>query len=196
MFVRKKHIEKLSDETIIVEYQKKYNNKYIGVLYERYYHTVFGVCLKYLKSIEDSEDAVVLIFEKIMNDLKQTDVSNFKGWLYMVSKNYCLQQLRKKKYTTIDYTVIEEVLKSEDDTVFLKKNEEAMFQMLEQKIDSLKEEQGLCIKLFYLHKNSYSEVASLTGFDIKKVKSYIQNGKRKLSLLLQDDYQTLIGLEK
>lgn len=193
MFLRKKHIERLTDEEIIVEYQKKVNNKYIGVLYERYYHTVFGVCLKYLKSIEDSEDAVVLIFEKLMKDLTKAELKNFQGWLYMVTKNYCLQQLRKKKYTTVDYSDFEAILKSEGDTVNDKINEETLFQSLEQSIEVLKEEQRICIKLFYLQKNSYVEVASLTGYEVKKVKSYIQNGKRKLGMLLQNDYQSLIG---
>lgn len=193
MFLRKKHIERLTDEEIIVEYQKKVSNKYIGVLYERYYHTVFGVCLKYLKSIEDSEDAVVLIFEKLMKDLTKVELKNFQGWLYMVTKNYCLQQLRKKKYATVDYSDFEAILKSEDDTVLNKINEETLFQSLEQSIEVLKEEQRICIKLFYLQKNSYVEVASLTGYEVKKVKSYIQNGKRKLGMLLQNDYQSLIG---
>lgn len=196
MFLRKKYIEGLTDEQIIVEYQKKVNNKYIGVLYERYYRTVFGVCLKYLKSIEDSEDAVILIFEKLMDDLKQAEIKSFKGWLYMVAKNYCLQQLRKKKYATVDYSNFEEVLRSEDDTILSKSNEEALFQKLEQKMKDLKEEQYICIKLFYLQRNSYSEVAALTGYEIKKVKSYIQNGKRKLGVLLKNDYQSLNGQEK
>jgi RNA polymerase sigma-70 factor (ECF subfamily) len=196
LFLRKKHIEKLSDEQLVIEYQKKYNNKYIGVLYERYYHIVFGVCLKYLKSVENSEDAVILIFEKLMEDLKTAQLSNFNGWLYMVTKNYCLQQLRKKSYYTVDYSVFEEVLKSEEGIAFQKQNEETMYQLLEQKIEELKEEQRICIQLFYLQKNSYAEVTALTGFELKKVKSYIQNGKRKLGLLLKNDYQTLIREEQ
>ncbi len=195
MFLRRKHIETLSDEAIIVEYQKKHNNKYIGVLYERYYHIVFGVCLKYLKSSEDSEDAVVVIFEQLIEKLKQAEVSNFGGWLYSVSKNYCLQQLRKKSYHTVDYSEFEEILKSEEGIVFQKENEEEMYQLMEQKIEELKEEQRICLQLFYLQKNSYAEVTSLTGFELNKVKSYIQNGKRKLGLLLKNDYHKLIGQE-
>ncbi len=192
----KSHIEKLTDSEIITLYQKKGSNKYIGILYERYYHIVFGVCLKYLKSIPDSEDAVTLIFEKMMNDLKKTSVSKFDGWLYMVSKNYCLQQLRKKKFATVDFKTLEEVLVSEENVLIDGDSKELILQLLEAKMDLLKKEHQQCLKLFYLNKKSYSEIESLTGLEIKSVKSHIQNGKRKLKILLETDYNKLISKEE
>ena len=55
---------------------------------------------------------------------------------------------------------------------------------LDAAMSNLNEEQNKCIHLFYLQEKSYQEVASLTGYDIKKVKSYIQNGKRNLKMFL------------
>lgn len=195
MFLRKKHIAQLTDEAIIELYQEKQNNKYIGVLYERYYHLVFGVCLKYLKSTEDSEDAVVLIFEKLIKDLKTVKVSKFSGWLYMVSKNYCLQQLRKKKFITVDFKELEEVLIYEEDLILERQNKELILDKLESKIELLKDEHKQCLKLFFLHKKSYSEIESLTGFTVKSVKSHIQNGKRNLKILIEKDYKEIMGQE-
>lgn len=192
MFGRKKHIAKLTDEAIITLYQDKNNNKYIGVLYERYYHLVFGVCLKYLKSTEDSEDAVVLIFEKLMIDLKESEILKFKSWLYMVAKNYCLQQLRKKTFISVDYKELEETLVVDEDLLIDKFNQETVLELLENKIETLKIEQQECIKLFYLNKKSYTEIEALTVFDLKSVKSHIQNGKRKLKILLENEYNQLI----
>ncbi len=68
-----------------------------GLLFERYTHLVFGVCMKYLKNTYDAEDAVMGIFEKLMTDLKNHEVRDFKNWLYRVSKNHCLMILRKSK---------------------------------------------------------------------------------------------------
>lgn len=189
LFVIKKHIKSLSDEDIIAKYKKNGNNKYIGELYERYYHLVFGVCLKYLKSIEDSEDAVVSIFEKLIKELKSSNILKFKNWLYMVTKNHCLSQLRKKKFT--NFVEIEKNLSIEKDTLLNKLNKEKLYEILEQKIEELSNEQKICIKLFYLQNNSYMEVSNLTGFEVKKVKSYIQNGKRKLGILLNNKYKEL-----
>lgn len=192
MFLRKKHIAQLTDEAIIELYQEKQNNKYIGVLYERYYHLVFGVCLKYLRSTEESEDAVVLIFEKLIKDLKTVKVSKFSGWLYMVAKNYCLQQLRKKKFISVDYKELEEVLVVEENILKEKLNKEEFFEFLDQKMKLLKVEHQECLKLFYLNKKSYSDIESLTEYDLKSIKSHIQNGKRKLKILLENEYNQLI----
>ena len=49
-------------------------------------------------------------------------------------------------------------------------------------LNSLNDSQKICIDQFYLQKKSYQEIVLHTGYDIKKVKSCIQNGKRNLKL--------------
>jgi RNA polymerase sigma-70 factor (ECF subfamily) len=54
--------------------------------------------------------------------------------------------------------------------------------------DALKElndEQRQCVTLFYLEKKSYQQVSDQTGFSLLQVKSYIQNGKRNLKILIE-----------
>jgi RNA polymerase sigma factor (sigma-70 family) len=51
-------------------------------------------------------------------------------------------------------------------------------------IDQLKDEQKECIKLFYLEEKCYQEIAESTSYELKKVKSYIQNGKRNLRICM------------
>lgn len=117
-----------------------------------------------------------------MTDLLRMEVKNFKSWLYMVSKNHCLMQLRKNKPDQVqDISNLENQLSQEED---LEKIElkEAKLNNLSEAINKLKDEQKQCIELFYLKEKSYDEVAALTGYEIKKVKSYIQNGKRNLKL--------------
>jgi RNA polymerase sigma-70 factor (ECF subfamily) len=41
------------------------------------------------------------------------------------------------------------------------------------------------VELFYLEKKCYKEITDLTGFSLNEVKSYIQNGKRNLKILMQ-----------
>jgi len=67
-------------------------------------------------------------------------------------------------------------------------DKEALLQVLEAKIRGLKPNQHEAITLFYIHKKSYEEVATLTNSTLKKVKSNIQNGKRNLKLLLANQY--------
>ena len=77
---------------------------------------------------------------------------------------------------------LEDNYNSED--IFIK---ESKLKNLEEAIKKLKKEQQQCIDLFYLKEKTYDEVANLTGYETKKVKSYIQNGKRNLKIILTEN---------
>ena len=55
---------------------------------------------------------------------------------------------------------------------------------LEECITELKDFQNNCIKRFYLQEQCYNEIVEQTGYTLKKVKSYIQNGKRNLMICM------------
>ncbi len=55
---------------------------------------------------------------------------------------------------------------------------------LSKAVDGLKEEQNRCIVAFYFQDMSYEEIAEEEGFELSKVKSHLQNGKRNLRLQL------------
>lgn len=185
----KQHIGDLSDSELISRYQKKGDKKYLGPLFERYSHLVFGVCMKYLKNEDESKDAVLNIFEKLMKDLQFKEVNSFKSWIYVVAKNHCLMHIRSsatfdKKLD--DYKAFESNEHSESFD-----NLETKLEHLEQAIEELKEEQKECIKLFFLQNKCYNEVAEITGYSLLKVKSYIQNGKRNLKIKLVENYGSI-----
>jgi RNA polymerase sigma-70 factor (ECF subfamily) len=74
------------------------------------------------------------------------------------------------------------------------KEKEEMLQQLESAIQELTEEQKKCVQLFFIEEKSYKEIESLTGYDYKQVKSYIQNGKRNLQHKLNKIIFTAIAL--
>jgi RNA polymerase sigma-70 factor (ECF subfamily) len=57
--------------------------------------------------------------------------------------------------------------------------------LMEEALKELNPEQKQCVTLFYLQKQSYQEIAAVTGFTMLQVKSYIQNGKRNLKILIE-----------
>ena len=173
----------LSDEEILHRYRETGNQALLGDLYNRYMHLVYGLCLKYLKNREESQDAVMAIYEHLSKKLLKDEVKYFKSWLYMVSKNYCLMELRKKNPEAYSDIFMEstEVAHLNDEKEELEKDLES----LEECIEELKIEQKECVKLFFLQKKSYQQVNDQTGIDLKKVKSHIQNGKRNLKMCLE-----------
>ena len=180
-------ISEKSDLLLIENYRKTGNKNYVGELYKRYTGFVFLVSMKYLKNEEQSKDAVMQIFEKLFDDLLAHEIANFKSWLHTVARNHCLGILRKtQSMQKHKENIKENVLFMENETeIHLFEEKEKNYEYLKKALKQLKPEQKKCIELFYFNEKSYKEIVKITGFPDKKVKSYIQNGKRNLKIILQ-----------
>ena len=97
-----------TDDELLQIYRAKKSADVITILFNRYYHLIYGVCMKYLKNTENAKDATMQIFEKLMDDIPKHDIQFFKAWLYRVAQNFCLMQLRSRKYNTVSFDLIEE----------------------------------------------------------------------------------------
>jgi len=184
LFIRK-DIKKLADSDLLILVKQK-NKDAFGELFRRYSFLVMGLCLKYLKDRMTAEDMMMKVIEGLPEKIERTEITNFKSWLYSVSKNECLMLLRKKSAPTSELeTSLLFVADESENRLNLAQLNEEKFLKLESAIEELKEEQKKCLTHFYLEKKSYDEVASITGFDLNQVKSFIQNGKRNLKLILE-----------
>ncbi|MCD0487055.1 sigma-70 family RNA polymerase sigma factor [Pedobacter sp. MC2016-14] len=172
------------DAALVLRYKSSGDIEVLGLLYSRYMHLVFGVCLNYLKDEEQSKDAVMQIFEELVVKLKIHEVQNFKSWLHVLTRNYCLMSLRKSSrnnVVSLDDPFMEntEFLHQDIDST-----KEVQLTVMEKCMESLPVEQRKCVDLFYLQEKCYKEVAEITGYELVKVKSYIQNGKRNLKICI------------
>jgi len=186
----KKKISGLSDNELISLYAKKVDKDIAGELYIRYTKFVFLVSMKYLKNEEDSKDAVMQIFEKLLKNLGKHKIKNFKAWLYSVIRNHCINKLKQNQFLQKENKKyekeLESFMESEANSRLRLKNENNKEILLEKAIKELIPEQEQCINLFYLKEKTYSEVAEITGYTFNQVKSYIQNGKRNLKIKLMN----------
>ena len=184
-FTRSVKPEDLADDELVNSYRSNGDVAMLGKLYERYMGLVYGVCLKYLKDEELAKDAVMGIFEELVTKVKQHDIKQFRAWLYVLSRNHCLMQLRAgKKLPTVgidEFMEFSPVLHPDDNDG----NKEEALQALERCIDKLMPAQKQSVRLFYLDEKCYKEIAEQTGYTLNEVKSYIQNGKRNLKLCLE-----------
>lgn len=189
MFFSYRTAEQRSDGELIARYKRKKDRRYVGVLFERYSHLVFGLCLKYLKNEEQSKDAVLQIFETLMQSLLEHDVQYFKSWLFSVSRNHCLLQLRSSASKQAKQEQIQEHVQfmSVDRSAEVQEREVRLNE-LEGAMEKLRPEQRECIQLFYLNGSSYQDVAESTGYSLKEVKSYLQNGKRNLRIIITQQH--------
>lgn len=174
-----------NEAALLAEYRQTGALEILGSLYEPYMPLVYGLCLKYLKNDAQSKDAVMQIFEQLVGKLRVHQVANFKSWLYTLARNYCLMELRhsgKHQTVSLDDSFIE----AEGSGAIPEADEhEGELTLMERCIEKLQDEQRISIELFYLEQKCYKEVADITGYDMNKVKSYIQNGKRNLKICME-----------
>jgi RNA polymerase sigma-70 factor (ECF subfamily) len=179
-----------SDEALLKSYLKTGNMETLGELYSRYLHLVYGVCLKYFADRDKSQDAVIDIFEKMVNDVERFEIKTVKGWLYVITKNHCLMELRKE---STDRKRTDKFLSSEfmESTSQLHPIDEPdasdKEKPLHDCIEKLKTEQRKCISLFYFENKCYKEIAHKLKTSEQKVKSGIQNGKRNLKNCIENE---------
>ncbi|WP_346859983.1 sigma-70 family RNA polymerase sigma factor [uncultured Draconibacterium sp.] len=189
LFRKNRNRKQLDDQELLSIYLNEKDFEVLGELYSRYMHLVYGVCLKYFKNAEISKDAVIEIYEKIQTGIHKHDINNFKSWLYVVTKNHCLMELRKNSGTRLLVSSDNELANFMENTPDLhpidEEQNEAMEKALTDCIKKLKAEQKSCIRLFYYENKCYREIASELKLEEKKVKSFIQNGKRNLKICLE-----------
>ncbi len=176
----------MTDQELLARFYADRNNEWLGLLLQRYTLLLLGVCMKYLKNEDDAKDSVQQVFLKVIQELQKYKVEYFRSWIYMIAKNHCLMKLRDSQ-GKIPKEINEQVLAAPDevsDRQELTENEMTM-DVMEEALTQLNPEQRQCVTLFYLEKKSYQEISEITDYSMLQVKSYIQNGKRNLRILIE-----------
>lgn len=180
--------ETIDDHALLRRYRETGDMAVLGELYQAHAEMVYYVCMRYLKDSERSKDAVMQIFEELIHKVNKQDIQRFGSWLYVLSRNHCLMQLRAEKnrqHVSMDEFVEFPLATHPDDDGTEK---EQQLTALEQCMEQLPEKQKRSVDLFFLNEKCYKEIAELTGYSLKEVKSYIQNGKRNLKLCMEANH--------
>ena len=175
----------ITDELLLDDFKQTGAQAPLAKLYLRYTDLVYGVCLKYLKDSEAAKDAVMNIYQELLQKVPKHEINNFKSWLYILAKNHCLMFLRSAKKMTVvnmepEFMQSGEVLHLEN---VLEK--EAQLTQLENCVEQLPDGQKQSIRLFYLENKCYNEIVEETGIEWGKVRSLIQNGRRNLKICME-----------
>ena len=176
-----------TDEELLLCYKNTGNPDSFGQLYDRYIPLVYGVCLKYLHDADDAQDAVMQLFEDLLPKALHYEIREFRTWLYSVVRNHCLQILREKE-RTIQVELRPDFMESDDILHLLDEGEDEeneRTEALQKCMEALPENQRISITRFFMDELSYADIVEATGYSLKSVKSYIQNGKRNLKICIE-----------
>jgi RNA polymerase sigma-70 factor (ECF subfamily) len=189
---RKTDLSNTSDEYLLTEYSSSGDKRLVGELFSRYTHLLFSVAFSILRDEAEAKDTVMKVFEKMMVHPSDPGIRNYKSWIYTVTRNQCLMDLRHRnaearalagKMAELERELSEMEDPESTDPPHTGDNWEAR---LRDAIGKLNHGQRSCIELFYMEEQSYAEIAEFTGFDLNQVKSHIQNGKRNLKNMLEN----------
>lgn len=186
-----------SDEELLKHYKQSGNKELFADLFKKHVSVVYGTCLFYLQDKNEAQDATMQLFEKLMVNINNREIENFKGWLSFVVRNYCISLIRKNKSQSKNiksyYEFEYEAPDYEQEEKINSVNDDILLENMNVCLPKLKENQRVCVELFYLKNKSYQDIANETNFSLNEIKSYIQNGKRNLKLLIEE--QTRINIK-
>jgi len=177
-----------ADADLLARFQKSGAADDLLPLYERHAELIYALGIRYLGTPERAEDAGMEIWAVLMEKLPKHDISNFRSWLQTTVRNHCLMQLRREKRDPLQNNDAE--LMQSDRLLHLstesdhQTNEDTrpLYHCLKQ----LKEEQGRCVRMFYLQEGeSYQTIAEKCNLSVGQVRSHLQNGRRNLKTCLE-----------
>ena len=166
-----------------MERLKSGNTQCLALLYERYYHNLFGFFYRMSGGKRDvSEDLVHNVFERILK-YKHTykEGSQFTYWMYHLARNVFVDQFKKRNplHQSKELTAVGEVHNGQLQTDrMLEKQEE--IDILQLALDHLGEEDREFIVLSRYQYLRYKEIARMKNISEGAVKVRVHRAIQKL----------------
>jgi len=159
-----------------------------------YERLIYSIAYRMLGSAEDARDAAQETMIKIYRNLARcTSIDAFQSWVYTITNNTCIDELRKRKNKTTDS--LDELVKTDDGAMAkqLKSNDPTpedillrreQQKMLQQAINKLSPEHRALIVLRDINGLSYDELSATTGASLGTVKSRLSRARNQLCQII------------
>jgi RNA polymerase sigma factor (sigma-70 family) len=178
-------LNKWSDRDLIAAYLREQQSLYFSELYRRYGRKVFGKCYTMLSDEGLARDATQDIFIKVMLNLARFgEQSSFSTWVYSITYNYCIDQIRKKKKGVLIFLDDVSRVKDEEDvevpdSVLLEMKQEQLTAVL----NALPPGDRAILMMKYSEDLSIKEIAEILGKSESAIKMQIMRAKQKAEIL-------------
>ncbi|MFV0419650.1 MAG: RNA polymerase sigma factor [Dysgonomonas sp.] len=138
----------------------------------RYERMVLTIVSKIVSRRTDAEDIAQEVFIKVYQSIdKFREESGFATWLYRITYNTTISELRKRKH---EFTAIEDNFANiPDDEISDRMDEistEEKLSYLDLVLKKLSPDDALLITMFYMNDQSIQEISTITGNTVANVK--------------------------
>ncbi len=167
-----------------------------GQLMHRYAGAVYNLAYRMLGSAEEAEDASQEIFLRAYTRLSSFDQARrFSTWLLSIGSNYCIDRLRRRRYTWMTLDDVAFTLPSTERGPERSALDQERRAAVQRALQRLPENYRLVTVLRYWQDLSYDEIARVTGLTESAIKTRLHRARHMLAEALGPEEQTLWDAE-
>jgi RNA polymerase sigma-70 factor (ECF subfamily) len=157
------------------------NRKAQKELYEKYSPYFFAVCRRYMRTIEDAEDVLIMSFTTIFASLDTfRGEGSFEAWMKRIVVNTAINELRanRKHYELEEeYNELEENrVSTSENTIYGRINVKYIMEQIQQ----LPDRKRIIFNLYILEGYSYEKISSTLGINVGTVRSQLAKAREIL----------------
>ena len=167
-----------------------------GFLYQNTYRSKYYLALQYMKNEEAAKDVLQEAYIKAFSKLDTlSSPEAFPGWLGTIVANTAKNMLAKKNpllfsdiaadedNESFEYQIEDENIENQPEISYTRQETQAL---VHEMIDSLSDEQRMCILMFHIEGASVSEIASVMNCSENTVKSRLNYGRKNLKIKAEE----------
>ncbi len=180
-------------EVFAEDFRVNGDTKSLERLFQAFRHLIFLICFKILKNRHDAEDVTNDMYIVLNDKLKENQVEYFKAWLSQMTRNKCYNIIRDRgrERDRFEKFKIESPSFMESGRLWGLRGDNDISNVIKRCLKKLSSEQQQCLEGFFYDERSYHELADHLGLSYKQVKSHLQNGRRKLAILVKAELQNI-----
>lgn len=170
-----------TDEELVKLFVQTQENRFFERLYERYSDKVYHKCLSFVKDSAKAEDLTHDIFLKLIFKLGTfKEDAKFSTWLYSITYNHCMDQLRSNKKRGEVFK--EEPIEVPDDVDLnnIFDGEDVQAKNLKAALDQLTVEEKGVLFMKYMDDLSIRDIADIFKVTESAVKMRLLRSREKL----------------
>lgn len=174
----------LDDELTCICRAKAGDQRAFAWLVQRYQAPVYNLCYRMLSNPDQAADAAQETFLRAYSRLKTfEDGRKFSSWLLSIASHFCIDCLRRRRFTWVDIDEMASILPSQQhdeqpEEVALRNESEETIQRL---LNTLPPDYRTVVVLYYWYRLSYEEMAQTLGLSEPAIKSRLHRARRALA---------------
>lgn len=195
MILNGNNLNNLSDEELIIEFQRNNDERAFEILVKRFKNPLINFVYRFLGDYDSCVDVVQDTFVKVYRYKdRYTNIAKFSTWIYTIATNLAKTEYQRRKRVKL-FSISGS--REEESIVEIKDNTYRPDKSVD---DKYKEEQIqkalLKVKVIYrepvilrdIQGLSYEEIAEIINIEVGTVKSRINRGRKRLKKLLKNVY--------